>query len=87
VATGAAIAAVIHHRAAMVPLILPVLMLQAPSRSMMLIGTAPLRARYSTARFLFGERDHAPTSKVVQKTAPLSQAANQSLIWLSRWSA
>jgi hypothetical protein len=36
---GAAIAAaVIYHRAATVPVILPVLMLQTPSRSMMVIG-------------------------------------------------
>jgi hypothetical protein len=29
---------------------------QTPSRSMMVIGTAPDAARYSTAAFLFGDR-------------------------------
>ena len=62
-ATGDAIAAVIHHRTVTalvispeqtLLVILPVLTLQTPSRSMMLIGTAPLRARYSAARFRFG---------------------------------
>jgi hypothetical protein len=38
-----------------VPLVVvPVLMLQTPSHSMTLIGTAPLAARYATARFRFG---------------------------------
>jgi hypothetical protein len=34
--------------------VVPVVMLQTPSRSMMVIGTARDAARYSTARFRFG---------------------------------
>jgi hypothetical protein len=56
-ATGDAIRSLIHHVEIATrdfPSNRPVLMLQTPSCSMMVIGTAPLAARYATARFRFG---------------------------------
>jgi hypothetical protein len=58
-ATGAAIAAVSHHRAATVPVILlPVVIAKrtVPSflRSMIVIAAAPDAAKYCSARFRFG---------------------------------
>jgi hypothetical protein len=52
--TRAASCAAIHQRAATVPVILPVLMLAMPSRSMIEIAAAPEARGYSAARFRFG---------------------------------
>jgi hypothetical protein len=54
-ATGTATAAVIHHHPSTVPVVLPVMVLQAPSQSLIVIGTAPLAARYPAAAFRFGD--------------------------------
>jgi hypothetical protein len=55
VATGGAIAAVIHHRAATVPVIsLPVWIEHPWSPRKIVIGTAPDAARYCSARLRLG---------------------------------
>ena len=54
-ATRWASSAVIHQRAAMIPLaVLPTMMIPTSSRSTMVIAVAPQAARYSVARFRFG---------------------------------